>query len=172
MDLLERCKFGVGLRGRGVLTPGFSIHLDPAAGVVDGVGDTPAVVILGGMRQLEIGDVRIRLIHVRHPVVRSYGTTIDQRIVEFGGGHVVSPAGPEYLVPHITRLLDPVRFPNPRWALACVVGFVEDIAGDLITEWVGLRGFGEVSQGGWVGVVHDLVGRADPLGVPLDDVGG
>lgn len=86
VDLLERCKFGDGLRGRGVLTPGLSIHLDPAAGVVDGVGDTPAMVILGGMRQLEIGDVRSRRIHVRPPVVRSYGTTIDQRIVELGGG--------------------------------------------------------------------------------------
>lgn len=75
-------------------------------------------------------------------------------------------------MPHITRFLDPVRFPNPRWALACVVGFVEDIARDLITDWVGLGGFGEVSQGGWVGVVDDLIGRADPLGVPLDDVGG
>lgn len=150
------------------LAPRHAINRDAHRSIINSIGDAKAKIIPLRRGQVEIRNVGIPNL-IRLEVARDNMTAIAQRLEERRRTTVVRKPFPLDLV-----ACRPLRFDPVGFALAREIRVVVDIADLGVACRVRGWGFGERGHGGsgGVGVEDDLVVRADPAVVPLDDGGG
>lgn len=152
------------------VAPSHAIYSDAGRSVEDRVRNTVAKIQLAGAPEVKIHSSGLACF-VRLEVTRAGVAAFEQCLVQRRRPVVFGKTVELDAVTHETTLLAPVLFVCTG---AGVVRFVVDIAHLFLAFGVWCRRLWEIGDGGcrWVGVEDDLIIRADPAVVPLDDGGG